>query len=197
MQKDNTIHDELKSISPLLSEWHARDSIKKMEKGFEDKADEFIYTLSQLDHQFPGKGISLPAGISYKSCFKVPENYFSANADVIFSQINQQKNHIALISLNSFRKWAIAASILFILGIGVYKFGFLKGTVNPVACVELSCRMAQLPEGELVSYLEESGIDVDAAVLASLGDDNDLPADEELLLDNQIITKEILKSYTN
>ena len=44
-----------------------------------------------------------------------------------------------------------------------------------------------LPESELIAYLQESGTDVEAAMVASASEEENLPSEEEILINNEDI----------
>jgi hypothetical protein len=80
--------------------------------------------------------------------------------------------------------------------VGILKYYQSYKTFDAVTCMEVSCRIAQLPEQELIGYLQENGTDVDAAVVASLVDD-DLPPEDELWMNDQPVKDVLINAQTN
>jgi hypothetical protein len=196
MEKDTTIKKELILMSVLLHDLHLTDALRSMEHGFvsqEELLMDGIHTFDRIKHsEYYHHTQSIP----HFNSFEVPQGYFESNPDIIIDRIRKEKTTGVLIAIKSMWKFAIAACIIAFLGIGIFKFYKTKIISGSNTCMEVSCRIAQLPEQELISYLQENGTDVDAALVASL-EEEDLPAEDELWMTEMPVKDILLNEQAN
>ena len=148
------------------------------------------------------------ARIGNKNVFTVPDGYFNNLPAAIHSRLEKPAK---VVQLGGFRKYAkyaaaavvtglIAMSALFILN---KKPGAAKMNAATVAALNdaksiiktnsFDKEMASLSDADIVNFLESKGQDVDAALVASLTEDEKkLPEAEDYLIDENTLD-EVLK----
>jgi hypothetical protein len=117
----------------------------------------------------------------------IPDDYFEKLPDEILYKIHATSNVISINKKNYYFKIAVAAVIVGLLGIGLVYFLNNKKADTPPSFVKnidssekynslnsnnLDVEINKLNEDELISYLEDNGHDVNAALVASLVEDN-------------------------
>jgi hypothetical protein len=134
--------------------------------------------------------------------FMVPENYFSS----LPSQINKKRSYSSsfykILNLsNTSRK--VAAGVLILMA-GLFSFYFFYKNSNSfsqkdaqsavfaeakkiIANDSFEEELAQVDAADIEEYLTSNGHDVNAALMASVENDEEIPNEEELLMDDQAI----------
>ncbi len=144
---------------------------------------------------------SVVAAISKTNLFETPQGYFTNLPDAVLKTVSQQQQ-VKVISISSkWIKYAAAAVITGALALGVFKYANkpaidISGTAV-AAQLEPSIEKGKnmddkkfdetlnnLSEEDIVKYLEKNGNDGDLAILSSSVEENDLPKQEDYLLDN-------------
>ena len=137
-------------------------------------------------------------GIQRKNIFEVPAGYFeNLNTDIL-QKINTQPKVVSMQSrTRTFFKYAVAAAFTGVMALGVFKFtgDSTKGIELPeyvtagLQVDDVDQGLAEISDAEIVKYLEAGGTDVKAAFVANSIDKNELPAQEDYLLDDQALDK--------
>ena len=143
------------------------------------------------------------AGIKNKETFTVPARYFD---ELTF--LSKQKQTAKIISIDkprSFFKYAAAAIITGLLGLGIINFFNNDNAANNITTAAQVTTGTNLPNTviingsfdevlkslsdiEIEEYLQQSGQDVNAALVASSTDDTDkLPEVTDYLLDENVL----------
>ena len=104
--------------------------------------------------------------------------------------------YVPLIRRITIFKYAVAATVTALLGLGIYRLSNQTLPVQDVALASVIAsakninksnsfdkEMTSLNEDEIVGYLNEKGDDVNAALVASLSDEQSLPEEEDYLTD--------------
>lgn len=169
MRKNQEIQNELHELSPEL----AKIPFTKVYEVPEGYFDELP--------------ISLLKNVEESSTNDIPEDYFESLPNEIMSKINNSTSVISIQKKYFYLKIAAAAVVAGILGIGLLYFLNHKKTDTPPAYVtnidstenyasinssNLDVEIGNLNEEDLISFLEENGHDVNAALVASLDEDN-------------------------
>ena len=143
------------------------------------------------------------AGIKNKETFTVPARYFD---ELTF--LSKQKQTAKIISIDkprSFFKYAAAAMITGLLGLGIVNIFYDDNTAtNIITTAQVTSgtnlpntvimsgsfdeALKSVPDIEIEEYLQQSGQDVNAALVASSTDDVDkLPEATDYLLDENVL----------
>ncbi|MBC7888823.1 MAG: hypothetical protein H7Z13_13175 [Ferruginibacter sp.] len=156
--------------------------------------------------------------IQSKNVFKVPDGYFTHLPDNILKKVN--KSTAKVVSMRTrrlFIQYTAAAMITGILCLGVYKYidkpvsgVTIVNTVNTLDdSIEKGKNMndkqfnetlENLTEADIAKYLEKNGEIADVAVLRNNLEENNLPSQEDYLLDETTLEKylkEIEKTTLN
>jgi hypothetical protein len=169
MQKNQEIKNELDELSPELARIPFTQVYETPEGYFE---------------QLP---ISLYKHIEEDSTQEIPEDYFEKLPNEILYKINNTTSVVSIQKKYFYFKMAAAAVIAGILGLVLIYFLNQKKTETPPAYVKnidsteiyaslnssnLESQINNLNEEDVIIYLEDNGHDVNAALVASLGEDN-------------------------
>ena len=170
------------------------------------------------------KDSALLAPLSRHNVFTIPENYFDNLAENISAKLNKQPAKvITLKSRPSIFRYAIAAALSGLLGLSL--FNVLDNKQNLKTPVLASVVVAQpdqvlktaneiikndsfdktmeaMADDEILSYLKNDGEDVNAALVASVTDENTLPNEDayftdEKALDNFLNEQQIVQPNNN
>ena len=146
---------------------------------------------------------SLIAGIENKETFTVPARYFDELT--FLSKQKQTAKIIAIDKPRSFFKYAAAAMITGLLGLGIVNIFNNDNTATNITTTAQDTSGTKLPNTVIMSgsfdealksvtdidieeYLQQSGQDVNAALVASSTDDTDkLPEVTDYLLDENVL----------
>jgi hypothetical protein len=191
MKNSKIIQEELKSLSENLAQLRANDAMKNMESSFVDKESDIMHVIqsaSKSDDEFNGFSFSNDK-LSYQSCYTVPENYFTSNEDAIIQKISGEHKKVKVISFQKVFSYAVAASVIILLGLSLFRYyGNKSQTETTSTDTAITKQIDSLPESELLSYLQDSGTDVEAALVASVSEEENLPSEDEILLNEDIFT---------
>lgn len=135
--------------------------------------------------------------IQNENVFDVPHGYFENFSNEVLDKLKPQPKVINMQRRSStFFKYAIAAAFTGVMALGVFKFTQPPTDFVFPDYVKIGMKMqnvdeelAKISDAEIVKYLEASGTDVNAAFVANSVDDNELPAQEDYLLDDEALDK--------
>lgn len=137
--------------------------------------------------------------IQNEPVFETPHGYFEGLADEILQKANPKVPVVNMLNRSrsrTFFKYAVAAAFTGMMALGVFKFTageeqmVLPNYVTAGLQVEsVDDELEKISDAEIVKYLEASGTDVDAALVANSIDKNELPAQEDYLLDDAALDK--------
>jgi hypothetical protein len=169
MRKNQEIENELHELSPELAKIPFTQVYETPEGYFEELP------------------ISLLKNVEEISTNDIPEDYFESLPNEILSKLNNSSSVISIQKKYFYLKIAVAAVAIGILGIGFLYFLNHKKTDTPPAYVtnidstenyalinssNLDVEISNLNEEDVINFLEENGHDVNAALVASLDEDN-------------------------
>ncbi len=137
--------------------------------------------------------------IQNENVFEVPQGYFDNLSEEVLNKVNPQPKVINMQKRSStFLKYAVAAAFTGIVALSVFKFtGTKVGADTELAnyvkdglqIQNVDQELAKISDADIVKYLEANGTDVKAAFVANSIDGNELPAQEDYLLDEQALDK--------
>ena len=136
--------------------------------------------------------------IQSKNIFEVPQGYFDTLTDAIVARVTPQQTKVVIMHRRSstFVKYAVAAAFTGVMALGVFKFtGNNKETVNAVVTLGIQIakenkfdeELAKVTDADIVKFLEANGSDVKSALVANSVDENELPSQEEYLMDDKAL----------
>ena len=134
--------------------------------------------------------------IQNENVFEVPSGYFKNLSNNILDKVKPQPKVIKMQRRSSiFFKYAVAAAFTGVMALGVFKFTASddKATELPAYVTaglqveDVDQELAKIPDADIMQYLEANGTDVKAAMVANSTDKNELPSQEEYLLDDNTL----------
>ena len=134
--------------------------------------------------------------IQNENVFTVPQGYFENLCGEVLDKVKPQPKVVAMQRRSTtIVKYAVAAALTGVMALGVFKF-----TGKPTEKVELpgyvidglkehdvDQELAKISDDDIVKFLEASGTDVKTAMVANSIDENELPAQEDYLLDEKAL----------
>jgi len=160
-----------------------------------DNAGEELRTLSPMLYSIQDARV-----------FDVPAGYFESVPEMILGKLKPQPAKVISMRrrTTTFFRYAVAAAFTGVMALGVFKFTAPSGTteLDPVVADGIRIanenrfeeELAKIPDTDIVKYLENSGSDVNAAIVAASVDENELPTQEDYLNDDKALDKS-LNSY--
>lgn len=137
--------------------------------------------------------------IQNENVFEVPDGYFERLSQEIQNKVQTQKQKVIVMRKHttSFFKYAVAAVFIGVMALGVFKFtenkqpdvelpGYVKAGMQ---IKDVDNELSKITDEEIVKYLEAGGNDVKAAIVANSVDENELPSQEEYLMDEKALDK--------
>lgn len=222
MKQSKDIQDELLNISEMLAKLSCRHVYEAPEENyfqslsdeimikinaenetdltvpqgyFENFANELMNKIKQLDESEENLSDVLNS-LRKINVYSVPEGYFEKLESTVVDKVGKNSKIIVLSKRNFIFKYAVAASVTALLGLGIYKLAnqsinqkdnALLAIVNAANTINknnsFEKELSGLPDDVIENYLSEKGDDVNAALVASLTDEQSLPEEEEYLLD--------------
>lgn len=135
--------------------------------------------------------------VQNENVFEVPKGYFEGLSDDVLDKVKSKHQKVIVMGrrTRTFFKYAAAAAFTGIMALGVFKF---TGTSNKAAELpdyvkiglnikDIDQELAKISEIEIVNYLESNGNDVKAMIVANSVDENELPSQEDYLLDENAL----------
>jgi len=198
---NETAAEELKTLSPMLSGIQNKNVFEvpvgyfdglndavmaKINVGVNETAAEELRTLSPMLYSIQNENV-----------FEVPKGYFAELADDILSKVKPVKVITMRSRTRSFMKYAVAAAFTGMMALGVFKFtgnqvdprskdlpGYVVDGLKPH---DVDKELADVSDADITKYLESTGTDVKTALVANSVDDNELPSQEDYLLDDKAL----------
>ena len=170
---NDDILQELESISPLIAKVPRINVFQVPEHYFENLSSHILLKINVLS--------------TSKS---VPEGYFESLPDILIYRIRSEANVVSIKKQYPFLKYAIAAVIVGILGLNLFSFfnqqkderAILLAEANQIIKTQsFDAVFESIPEDEIENYLIASGSDVNAALVANVAYNKELPAEIDYL----------------
>ena len=134
--------------------------------------------------------------------YQVPAGYFDNLSEAIVSKIEKPAKVIEMKPRSSFFRYAAAAAITGIIGLSVISvFNKRDTTIDPsLPAIDVMAKasdilknnsfdkeLSTVSDADLVNYLKESGEDVNAALVASVEEENNLPEQIDYMTDDKTL----------
>ena len=169
---------------------------------FNTLADAVLQKIKVLENEDAATEIRTLSPMLYsiqnENVFEVPEGYFEYLPATILDKVKPQAKVVAMKRRsNNFFKYAVAAALTGVMALSVVKFTgnsskkvVLPGYVTAGMQIEnVDQELSKISDTEIVKYLVASGTDIKAAYVANSIDNNELPSQEDYLLDDQALDK--------
>lgn len=139
---------------------------------------------------------SLLNGLKNINVFRVPSGYFDTLATDIITQLPQPAKVVVMKKRSSFFNYAAAAVITGIIGLSVVSVfnkkesSYLIQDNTEIASIDpknIDEAFSTLTDADIVNYLQKDGQDVNAALVASITDDKNLPDQVDYLTDDKTL----------
>lgn len=138
--------------------------------------------------------------IQNENVFEVPADYFNSVAETTLARVNPQQTKVVVMNRRSTTviKYAIAAALTGVMALGVFKFtNSNTNGIDPVVALgdkiarenRFDEELEKVTDADIVKFLEANGSDVKAALVASSVDENELPSQEDYLMDEKALDK--------
>jgi hypothetical protein len=205
---DSLSADILQSISNLnpMNEFDIPVLNMQVPDGyFDELAEEIMNKIkahdieTSLEQDYP----PFLAAIRHQNVFKVPDGYFDNVAKNILNKLQQQPAKVVdMKPRRSFFKYAVAAAMTGVIGLSVFStfnkknigniepgfsFTIIKTGNEILKNNSFDKMMEALNEDEIVNYLKNDGEDVNAALVASLMDEQSLPNEDAYFFDEKVL----------
>jgi hypothetical protein len=137
--------------------------------------------------------------IQNENVFDVPQGYFENLSETVLDTVTPQVKVVTMKRRTStFFKYAVAAAFTGVMALGVFKFtgntsekielpDYVKVGMNDIKDVDQE--LAKISDADIVKFLEANGTDVKTAMVAGSIDENELPSEEDYLLDEKALDK--------
>ncbi len=135
--------------------------------------------------------------IQNEHVFEVPTGYFENLSETVLNSVNPQTKVVTMKKrTTTFFKYAVAAAFTGVMALGVFKFTDkppiekLPDYVTAGLQVQnVDQELAKISDADIVKFLEANGTDVKTAMVAGSIDENELPSQEDYLLDEKALDK--------
>ncbi|MGB4846001.1 MAG: hypothetical protein WBP16_16155 [Ferruginibacter sp.] len=192
---------EIAALSPLLVVAQTENVYTVPEGYFDSLADSVLQKINTIDVEDAGTEIRTLSPMLYsiqnENVYEVPQGYFQNSADQVLANIKPQPKVVTMQRRSSnFFKYAVAAAFIGVMALAVFKFTgetgdkILPDYVTAGMQIEnVDQELAKISDADIVKYLEANGTDINAAFVANSVDDNELPSQEDYLLDDKALDK--------
>jgi len=202
IKAQETVAEELKTLSPLLSSIPNKNVFTIPQGYFESLADIVLNKSTTNDIAATELKALSPMlfSIQNENVFTVPQGYFESLPAIILDKLQPQP--AKLVTMKSRRtfsivKYAVAAALTGVMVLGVYKFA---NPVKPDIIAQVPGYVAQgqgiknvdeelakVSDDDIIKYLQANGSDVDAALVANTVDEKELPTQADYLTDDKAL----------
>jgi hypothetical protein len=216
IKADQNAKEEIRSLSPMLSDLQ-RKQVFEVPTGYFDQLASAIFDSAQNSSSKEELKKLSPVlyGIQSKNIFEVPTDYFAGLSNSIL-----QKTKAPSASVPNFRvrtlfiRYAAAAILTGVIALGALQYMGQQQSAQPLAntnvvldeSIEMGKNMndqqfkealEKLSKVDIAKYLEKNGDISDVAVLGNNLDDDNLPSQDDYLLDETTLDNFLKKINTN
>lgn len=193
---------EINALSPVLFSIKNETTFETPQGYFDSLADNVLQKIKTQDVVDAATEIRALSPMLYsiqnENVFEVPQGYFEGLSESVLNTVSPQTKVVSMKRrTTTFFKYAVAAAFTGVMALGVFKF-----TGSSTEKIELpdyvtaglqvqnvDQELAQISDTDIVKFLEATGTDVKAAIVANSIDENELPNQEDYLLDEKALDK--------
>ena len=195
----------IKTESGIKDHVSANTSIADVPEGyFGSLADNVLAKIKSLTTEDAAAELRILSPMLYsiqnQNVFDVPDGYFEGLSEDVLTKLQPQQQKVIVMRKrsNTFLKYAVAAAFTGVMALGVFKFtSNSKDNNDPVIAQGIQIakenkfdeELAKVTDADIVKFLEANGSDVKSALVANSVDENELPAQEDYLLDDKALDK--------
>ncbi|MEP7237307.1 MAG: hypothetical protein ABI685_05570 [Ferruginibacter sp.] len=193
---------ETGALSPQLFSIKNESTFEVPQGYFDSLADSILAKIKTADSEDAAAEIRALSPMLYsiqnENIFEVPQDYFADLSNDILNKVKPQPKVVTMQRRsNNFFKYAVAAAFTGLMALSVFKFTGKthEKTVLPdyvtagLQVQDVDQELAKISNADIVKYLEAEGTDVKAAIVANSVDENELPTQEDYLLDDKALDK--------
>jgi hypothetical protein len=193
---------ELSGLSPQLFSIKKEGTFEVPAGYFDTLAGSIVAKIKTADDENAVTEIRALSPMLYsiqnENVFTVPQGYFENISADVLNTVNPQTKVVSMKRrTTTFFKYAVAAAFTGVMALGVFKFTGTKtektelpGYVTAGLKVQdVDQELAKISDDDIVKYLDANGTDVKTAMLANSIDENELPAEDDYLLDEKALDK--------
>ena len=141
------------------------------------------------------EGSALLSSLKGINVYQVPPGYFYSLATDLVNKLPHPAKVVIMEKRSSFFRYAVAAVITGIMGLSVISIFDKKQPTDSLPTANTSIAaltnvdeaLLKVSDNDIVNYLKESGEDVNAALVASIADDKNLPDQVDYLTDEKTL----------
>ena len=193
---------EISALSPRLSDIKNADTLQVPTGYFDTLATSILTKIKVQEVEDAATEISVLSPMLYsiknENVFKVPQGYFEGLSETVLNSVNPHTKVVTMKSrTNTFFKYAVAAVFTGVIALGV--FTFTDNTKDEFAVPDyvtaglqvqdVDQELAKISDDDIVKFLEANGTDVKTAMVAGSIEENELPSQEDYLLDEKALDK--------
>ncbi|HQW82975.1 MAG TPA: hypothetical protein PK987_00865 [Ferruginibacter sp.] len=131
-----------------------------------------------------------------ENVFDIPAGYFNHSTSEIVEKVRPKAKLVRLKHSSTFFKYAVAAVFTGAMAMAVFKFtGTSNNKILPnyvqagMQINDVDGALSKISDADILKYLEETGTDVKAAIVANSIDENELPSQDDYLQDEKALDK--------
>lgn len=175
--------------STLLEPWRSVNPYRVPRGYFDGLADQLMATVSTGTATESSPVLD---AVRHINPYRVPQGYFDTLSTVINSKLMEPAKVVIMRKRSTFFNYAAAAVITGLLGLSVISVVDNRQQVQVVpvtASAELNFdeALSGVSDENIVAYLKQSGEDVNAALVASVAEDKNLPEQVDYLTDDKTL----------
>ena len=207
MQHAENAFDELRTLSPMLYSIQ-NENVFAVPQGYFDSLPGAVLNKIKMQNAVSASDelrtlSPMLYSIQNENIFTVPQGYFDSLSDTILDRVKPEQTKVVSMRRRSstFMKYAVAAAFTGVMALGVFKLADDKRvSVDPVLANSIvgigteiarenkfDEELAKINDADIVKYLEASGNDVNAALVANSVDENELPNQVDYLMDEKAL----------
>jgi adenylate kinase len=192
---------EIQALSPVLSGLQNKNIFETPVGYFDTLPDNVLQKIKTQHTKDAAAELRTLSPMLYsiqnENVFEIPQGYFEKLGDAVLNKVKPQPKVITMQRRSStFLKYAVAAAFTGVMALGVFKFTGKHSVKTLPEYVtagmqidDIDGELAKISDADIVKYLEANGTDVKAAYVANSVDENELPSQEDYLLDEKALDK--------
>ncbi len=216
IKKEQTAKEETASLSPLLSSLQHHQVFEAPKGYFEQLTIDIKKSIENTSYDDELKKLSpVLKSVQAVNVFEVPTGYFENLSNSILKKVKAPSARIINFQVrNSFLKYAAAAIITGVIAIGALRYLQPTQSVNTnntsLAILDESIEkgktmndqqfeetLQKLTATDIAKYLENNGDITDVAILGNSIDENNLPNEDDYILDEKTLDNFIKEVNNN
>jgi hypothetical protein len=201
LTKIKTQENEETALSSELISIQQKNTFEVPQGYFDTLADTVLAKIKTTETEDAATEIRALSPMLYsiqnQHVFEVPQGYFKNLSSEILDKVVVQAKVVTMQKRSSsFIKYAVAAAFTGVMALGIFKFTSVDKQValpNYVTAglkvQDVDQELAKISDDDIVKYLEANGTDVKTAMVANSADENELPTQEDYLMDEKALDK--------